>query len=147
MPRDHGSPSSPGLVPDMPAQLRQLGFQEIRRDGNVVLVPPLAKVPEGPFLMGADGDTDKLAHAAREPRHEVKLSGFQIAKTPVTVAEWTYALAAKANGVTPPPYWSTQQTRPDHPVVAVSLEQINLYITWLQTMTEDNSWRLPTEAE
>jgi formylglycine-generating enzyme required for sulfatase activity len=43
--------------------------------------------------------------------------------------------------------WPSQQQHLDHPVVCVSWQDANAYITWLRSTTGQSDWRLPTEAE
>ena len=49
------------------------------RDGPFVMMA----LPGGSFLMGSP-DTDDMAHDDEKPQHEVTVSGFRIAITPVT---------------------------------------------------------------
>src|SRR5262249_37019470 len=76
---------------------------------------------------------------------------YQIARFPVTVAE--YACAIRAKAVREPPKrsshtieWRTQLQRLDHPVVNVSWHNAIAYAAWLAKVT-GQPWRLPTEAE
>ena len=122
-------------LPDVPARLASLGFQGVNPNGTPAIVPPLITIPAGPFLMGSDKARDRQAYDDELPQHRVEVGAFQIAKYPVTVAE--YALAVRAGAVREPPElwadvtWAKQQQRPDHPVVYVSWQDAMAYIAWL----------------
>ena len=109
-------------------------------------------IPAGQFLMGSDKAKDSQARDDETPQYWVEVDAFQIAKYPVTVAE--YALAVRAGAVREPPKpdwndvtWETQQQHLDHPVVNVSWHDATAYAAWLNTATGQRGWRLPTEAE
>jgi formylglycine-generating enzyme required for sulfatase activity len=100
--------------------------------------------------MGSDKRQDSQASDDETPQHRVDVDAFQIAKYPVTVAE--YALAVQAGAVREPSgygrvNWATQQWRIDHPVVCVTWQDANAYIAWLKTATGQGDWRLPSNAE
>jgi formylglycine-generating enzyme required for sulfatase activity len=112
--------------------LASLGFWGVNRNGTPAIVPPLITIPAGAFLMGSDKAKDSQAHDDELPQHRVEASALQIAKYPVTVVE--YALAVHAGAVREPPAsgtvtWANQQQHPDHPVVCVSWQDANAYIT------------------
>jgi formylglycine-generating enzyme required for sulfatase activity len=144
---DHTAP------PDrFPPQLANLGYRVAFLNGAEVILPPMCDVPAGPFLMGCDPIKDKNAENREQPQHWVTLGGFQIAKFPVTVAE--YACFVRGGYAEPkdalPVYtvgWNTQVTqRLDHPVVNIKWQDAIAYVTWLIQQT-GLPWRLPTEAE
>lgn len=125
-----------------PQRLRTLQFTGKVIEGVEVITPPLCDVPEGSFTMGDGQDPDN------EP-HQVTVSGFTIAKYPVTVAE--YACARRVRTVPEPAQigditWMIQLTRLDHPVIGVSWKGTLAYVSWLSKIT-GLPWRLPTEAE
>jgi formylglycine-generating enzyme required for sulfatase activity len=148
-----------------PARLAALGFAAHAGDGAEWITPPLVSVAAGRFLMGSDPQRDAVAKAndwaKREmPQDWVEVAAFQLGKHPVTVAE--YALAVNAKAVREPPTqeafeyagvkypeltWQTQLQQLDHPVVAVSWQDANAYITWLRAVTRLAVWRLPSEAQ
>ena len=149
--------------PDVPARLASLGFRGVNPNGTLAIVPPLITIPAGPFLMGSDKAQDSQAHEDEMPRHRVEMAAFQIAKYPVTVAE--YALAVRAGAVHEPPAWKpsealvklgwpdrettwdTQRQHLDHPVVCVPWQDAMAYVAWLVDATGQHGWRLPSEAE
>jgi formylglycine-generating enzyme required for sulfatase activity len=148
-----------------PPHLAQLDFQGYVNRGVEYILPPLCKVPAGPFLMGSDPKRDHVAAqviltdlvlglffraAAKErranrerPQHTVTLPAYEIARYPVTVAE--YACFVRA-GHAEPNDWQTQLSKLDHPVVRVTWHDAVAYTAWLSERTGE-WWRLPTEAE
>ena len=75
-------------------------------------------------------------------------NGVQIARTPVTNAE--YAEFAKATGHSVPRYWKNgtfPKGKEKHPVVWVSYDDALDYCDWLGKKDPAHMYRLPTEAE
>lgn len=95
-------------------------------------VPELIQIPQGEFLMGSEEGA-----SWEKPVHRVQVSAFQIAKRPVTNAQF-------------------RAFRPDHhspvddtdgaAVRAVSWEEATAYCQWLHDQT-GAAYRLPAEAE
>lgn len=137
-----------------PKSLADLGFVGTVVSGGEVILPPLCDVPAGAFLMGSDPSQDPQASDEEKPQHWVTLSAYQLARFPVTVAE--YACFVRAGHAEPQRYeyapanvvvdWATQMRRLDHPVVCVSWHDAVAYAAWLATAT-GQLWRLPSEAE
>ena len=76
------------------------------------------------------------------------LQAYRMAKYPVTNAE--YAEFCKATGHRTPRYWKngTFPTGKDkHPVLWVSVDDVNAYIKYLEKKYPNWKFRLPTEAE
>ncbi len=138
------------LGEQFPLRLMQLGFRlmqvadETGQDQFRYIVPPLCKVPAGPFLMGSDKKRDSYAYDEELPQHTVTLGAFEIGTYPLTVAE--YASFVQATNPILPRAWSQQQQHADHPVDAISWHNALAYTQWLTQVTGD-LWRLPTEAE
>jgi formylglycine-generating enzyme len=132
------------------------------------LLPELALIPAGEFLMGSDDADDD-----EKPAHRVYLDDFLIAVHPVTHAE--YARFVRETGYRAPaiyelplvvtaggrdrerafrsagqPYvWmdsEVPQDRLDHPVTLVRWEDAISYCAWLSGATS-RTVRLPSEAE
>ena len=127
----------------LPYTLRQLGFTAHRIGGVEVVVPPVCDVPAGLFLMGSDKRRDPQAEANEQPQRTIRLVFFQIARYPVTVAEYAcYVRATRKE----PSDWQNQLVRLDHPVVNISWFDAVTYVDWL-ARTTSQPWRLPSEAE
>jgi formylglycine-generating enzyme required for sulfatase activity len=139
-----------------PRSLRKLGFQFFVSATDLdYIIPPMCEIPDGEFTMGSDLEADESSDPDETPAHKIPTGGFEIAKYPVTVAEYSCAVRAQ---MLPEPAaadeaagkalsWKAQQSeRMDHPIVNVSWHHAVLYAYWLSQMTGD-LWRLPTEAE
>lgn len=124
--------------------LQHLGYVGRRIDGVLALTPPLCDVPGGPFVMGSDPRRDPEAHHSEQPQRTVEVAAFRIARFPVTVAEYYWAIQAGA--AKEPPEWEKQYRRPEHPVVQISWKGAVSYSGWLAEVTGD-PWRVPTEEE
>jgi formylglycine-generating enzyme required for sulfatase activity len=139
-------PTSQYPLPDVPARLASLGFQGVNVNGTPAIVPPLITIPAGSFLMGNDIEPHEWH------QHRVEVAAFQIAKYPVTVAEYALAVAVKAvrepiRGLYDDVTWAGQQRHQQHPVVKVSWQDAVTYVAWLVSVTGQCGWRLPSEAE
>ncbi len=101
---------------------------------------PFVRVGTGPFLMGTDPDRDSRAQANEKPQHSVLLDAFDIAKFPVTNAQWAVYVAASGGR------FDTPRDKAAYPVINVSWDDVTGFCTWLSRVT-DKDIRLPTEAE
>lgn len=133
-----------------PRTLYTLGFRGYTVQGVECILPPLCAVPAGEFLLGSDKrqdigtyDDDMAAYDNELPQHRLTLRAFQLARFPVTVAEYAYFVQA---GQKQPNNWHSQLTKHDHPVVNVSWRDASAYAAWL-AKTTSHPWRLPSEAE
>lgn len=124
-------------------------------DGHAVIFPEFVHVPAGTFKMGLK-DASSEDVLPDEISCEISLPDYQIAKYPVTEAE--YEMFIRATGYSQiPGYW--RHNRPpegkhNHPVTDISWEDANQYCKWLTAMARkkknianDKVIRLPTEAE
>jgi formylglycine-generating enzyme required for sulfatase activity len=103
--------------------------------------PEWITIPAGEFWMGGEG------HFDGEPVHKVSLPEYQIARVPVTNAQ--YALYVQDAKVKPPEHWRGGEAPPgleDHPVVNVSWDNALAYCKWLGRKIQ-RPVRLPSEAE
>jgi serine/threonine-protein kinase len=113
-----------------------------------VLKPPLTDdvcgirflwVPDGTFAMGADD-----LHDAR-PVHQVRISGFWLAETPVTNAQ--YRVFLDESGQMEPFYWRDRRfLGANQPVVGVSWDEAVAFCLWLSERMHRNV-ALPSEAQ
>jgi formylglycine-generating enzyme required for sulfatase activity len=151
-PAPHRAPL-PTIPPErFPKRLADLGFVGTVVNGVEVILPPLCDVPAGAFLMGSDPKQDPDAFYDEKPQHSVTLATYQLARFPVTVAE--YACFVRAGHAKPQRVelfgrvvdWATQLRRLDHPVVCVSWHDAIAYAAWLAKAT-GQLWHLPSEAE
>jgi formylglycine-generating enzyme required for sulfatase activity len=113
-------------------------FRECKKD-----CPEMVLIPAGSFIMGSpESETGRLAHEG--PQHEVTIAKpFAVSKFEVTWDEWDACAS----------YHGCPQDIPDsawghkkRPVINVTWEQVQQYVTWLSKMT-GKSYRLLTEAE
>ncbi len=107
------------------------------------MIPPLIRIPTGPFTMGAD------TNDSEQPAHQVTLPDYSIAAHPVTVEE--YRLFVEATKHAPPAsagniYWTMQLQHKNHPVVNVTWHDAVAYAAWLRDLT-GQAWHLPSEAQ
>ncbi len=143
----------PPAIPEarFPARLARLGFTASSRDGVEVILPPLLPVPAGPFRLGSDKSRDSDARDDETGRRTVTLPAFEIARFPITVAEYQLFRLATKRGEPASQYnalaWSEQLAALDHPVVNVTWRDAFDYAAWLASVTGQRGWRLPTEAE
>jgi formylglycine-generating enzyme required for sulfatase activity len=127
----------PEHAPSMPLHL----------DANRSFEPELVHIPAGEFLMGSDPTQDKLAHDDEQPQHRLSLPEYDIARTPVTNAQYLAFVQATAHD--PPRHWQNGRPphdRDDHPVVWVSWHDAIVYCRWLFETT-GKPYSLPSEAE
>jgi len=109
--------------------------------------PELVRIPAGALWMGSDPARDKLADPDEQPQHRVHLPDYQIARTPVTNAQ--YRAFVQATGHAPPRHWAEgrpPRDQSDHPVVWVTWHDAILYCRWL-FKTTGKPYALPSEAE
>jgi formylglycine-generating enzyme required for sulfatase activity len=104
--------------------------------------PVWVEVPAGEFWMGSDKGLDY-----EKPVHRVHLERFQIARVPVTNAQ--YRFFVEATGHRSPDHW--EDDRPprglkSHPVVSVSWHDATAYCRWLSEVT-GKAITLPSEAQ
>lgn len=106
--------------------------------GNAIL-PPWIDVPTGTFRMGGGPRSNE------NPAHEVTVSAFRLARTPITRA--TYADFLRDTGHPAPSCWRhTSFANPRQPVVGPSWFDARAFCAWASERTGIDV-RLPTEAE
>lgn len=104
--------------------------------------PEMVIVPGGSFLMGApvgeEGSDDN-----ERPIRKVSIKAFAAGRYEVTFAEWDACLnSGGCNGYRPAAEWG----RGRHPVINVSWNDAQAYVSWLSLAT-GKKYRLLTEAE
>lgn len=137
------APTHPVLTGDMLGQLQALGYTLHQNARALAIVPPVCAVAGGDSLMGGDPRQDATSLSGERPAHLVRLPTFEMARFPLTVAE--YACFVRAGRRAPHGWWR-QRRRPLHPVVGVTWHDLMAYAAWLMSVTRQ-PWRLPTEAE
>lgn len=104
--------------------------------------PEWVDIPAGSFWMGSEqGSGDE------KPLHKVTLPQYQIARVPVTNAQ--YAIFVRETGHMPPGTWAggrPPRGKDLHPVFDVYLFDAQKYTKWLSSVT-GKQVQLPSEAE
>jgi formylglycine-generating enzyme required for sulfatase activity len=96
-------------------------------------------IPGGRFVMGSP-ESEVGRWGNEGPQHEVELSPFYLARTPVTNEQYGRYLAANP-GTQEPEYWADRKlNQPQQPVVGVTWDEARTFAAWTGA-------RLPTEAE
>ncbi|MCL2301992.1 MAG: formylglycine-generating enzyme family protein, partial [Lentimicrobiaceae bacterium] len=102
----------------------------------VSVEPELIRVEGGTFTMGCTEEQGGDCRDREYPQHLVTLNSFYIAKYSVTQKQWKAVMGNNPSNV----------QGDELPVVVVSWEDAQLFITKLNALTGKN-YRLPTEAE
>lgn len=112
--------------------------------------PEMVNITGGKFTMGSEA---KEADKDEAPlRRELQVRPFLMGKYEVSVAEFrTFVKETRrtiADGKWERPFveWGYEQG-PDEPVVYVSYDNVQAYITWLNGKHQGKPYRLPSEAE
>ena len=86
------------------------------------------EIAAGPFAMGSDQRRDQEAVDRELPQHEVNLSGYYLARWPVTVAQFAAFVGAKGHKPASP---NCLKGIANHPVVYVTWRDAMAYCRWL----------------
>lgn len=104
-------------------------------------------IPAGEFIMGSDLQMDALALQNEIPQRQVHLDAYEIAKYPVTNAQ--YAVFVQATQHHPPRHWQDgwiPNGKGQYPATDVSWKDAVAFCAWLARVS-NRKVRLPTEAE
>jgi formylglycine-generating enzyme required for sulfatase activity len=147
----------PVPTPEITPQAAQAHTPEPRGASETIAHGPLrfdwVTVPADWFLMGSDPHRDKDAQENEQPQHRVYLPTFQIARVPVTVAQFaTFVRATDYRTTAELRRWEYTWFQPhgrgsqvgkdkaQHPVTYVLWDDAQAFCRWAKV-------RLPTEAE
>ena len=99
-------------------------------------------IEPGTFMMGSP-ESEPWHYDGEGPRHPVTISrGFYLGKYKVTQGQWESVI-----GTPPGSGENKAQEYPNHPVVYISWEDAQAFIQKLNEVAEEETYRLPTEAE
>ena len=112
-------------------------------------------VPAGPFVMGTHAEhvaavVSQFPAVQPEwilkevPEHEVYLSGYYIARTPITNQLWQEY--TERTGAPALPTWTTSVPRPNHPVSGITYKDAESFCNWLSEVS-GYCLSLPSEAQ
>lgn len=97
------------------------------------------EVPAGTYFMGGG------PRAEENPRHEVSVRAFRLARTPVTRLQYQQFLTDSGHEASE--FWHREEFgKPDMPAVGVSWNDATAYCAW-NAEVKKVAVRLPTEAE
>lgn len=114
-------------------------------------------IPAGSFAMGTckypindvclvgESDVDAFNHEA--PQHRVSISAFQLSQTEVTLKQFKQFIESTGHTqLITPIFKDKNRAGDDAPVVMVSWDDAQAFITWLNK-TDGGGYRLPSESE
>ena len=104
--------------------------------------PTMVQIPAGTFVQGSPPDEPERA-SYEGPQRTVNVSAFALGQTEVTFAQWDACVADGGCSHDPS---DSGWGRSDRPVINVSWDDAQEYITWLSNKTGQN-YRLPSESE
>ncbi|MCX4241677.1 SUMF1/EgtB/PvdO family nonheme iron enzyme [Paraliomyxa miuraensis] len=102
-------------------------------------------VPGGTFAMGSTDD-DPEADQEEQPSHVATVTGFWLAETPVTNAQYQAMLLADADAPEPAYWRASGYSGRNHPVVGVRWSDAQRFCSWLSRITQRRI-ALPSEAQ
>lgn len=136
------SPSSHVITPKVQSRSQTaISRSQINTTKKPKIIFDWVTIPAGEFLRGSDKRTDILAEYNETPQRLIYLSEYEIARVPVTNAQ--YKIFVDATKRRKPEHWKDDKIprgEEDHPVVNVSWHDATAFCTWAGV-------RLPTEAE
>jgi formylglycine-generating enzyme required for sulfatase activity len=111
-------------------------------DGDDPLMPEMVVIPAGRFIMGSPEDEAERSDD-EGPQREVRVRRFALCRHAVTFAQ--YDAFCAATGAKPPDDEGWE--REDRPVIHVSWDDAQAFVSWLNDQTPKAPYRLPSEAE
>lgn len=163
-------PENPAVEPIAAAAISEPITQPVSElPQAAVIEPDMVNIPAGKFLMGSP-ETEAGRMNWEGPQHEVTISRpFALSRHEITVGHFRqfvedagYRTTAEKNGkgcsiwnrgkklaeLLPERRWNNPgyEQSDDHPVVCVSWDDAQAYVTWLSDRSS-KPYRLPTEAE
>ncbi|MBF0103568.1 MAG: SUMF1/EgtB/PvdO family nonheme iron enzyme, partial [Desulfobacterales bacterium] len=106
------------------------------------------KIPAGTFMMGSPSG-DRNAYSNEFPQHQVTLTkDYYMQATEVTVGQWCKVMGYEDDYI----YfhktcWNSDEGMKNCPIMNISWNRIQLFISKLNAMDKSRQYRLPTEAE
>ncbi len=110
-------------------------YERLSTAEGEVLLSPTVTIPAGEFPLG----TEDGFWSDEEPVHPVRLEAFEIARFPVTRAE--YRRFVEAGGYDDERWWATERDRAWWRGEGVAEEPRRVYERHLQRLREDEAWR------
>ena len=109
------------------------------------LVPEMVEVPSGNFTMGSP-ENELGRYNSEGPQRDVAIDAFEVGKYEVTRGQ--FAVFAEETGNAAGHCWRNPgfEQSDDHPVVCVSWEDVQAYLSWLSAGSGQR-YRLLSEAE
>jgi len=107
----------------------------------------LLRIPAGPFLMGSDPAKDPQADDDEKPQHTLTLPDYDLAKTPVTNAQYEAFVRSTGHGA--PNSWAEgkpPQGKENHPVANVDWNDALAFCRWASDVSGYDV-QLPSEAQ
>ncbi len=143
-----GTPPSPAVSAPAVAVARPDAGGGARAPGSVIKdcaeCPDMVVLPAGSFVMGSSAnETGRLSNEG--PQRTVRVGSFAVSRTEITFAQWDACVAGGGCGGYRPADqgWG----RGNQPVINVSWNDVQSYVTWVNSRVGGQRYRLLTEAE
>ena len=127
---------APAVPVNMPVNVARVahGSTPARFKKNVKDGAEMVMIPAGESTMGNNASSDE------KPVHQVKLDGYYIYRTPVTVAQYLKFCDQTGHAKPTAPGFNPNWSKWDHPIVNVNYNDALAYCRWAGV-------KLPTEAQ
>jgi formylglycine-generating enzyme required for sulfatase activity len=134
---------------------RRSAIQDVRTKDMSDMLPEMALIPAGTFVMGSP-ESEPDRHPEREPQRTESVKEFYLGKYEITVRQYekfadatsfkTEREIERDRSTWQDPTGGKWTQTLDHPAICISWEAANEYCQWLSKETGDH-YRLPTEIE